>query len=44
MLAIEQFESYYMKLNNDKRHLVLSRYKHEMMWGNIYQRQIWKSK
>ena len=44
MLAIEWFESNYMKLNGDKCHLLLSGYKHEVMWTNIGQSQIWKSK
>ena len=44
MLAIEWFESNYMKLNNNKCHLLLSGYKHEVMWANIGQSQIWESK
>ena len=44
MLATEWFESTYMKLNNDKYHLLLSGYKHEVMWANIGQSQIWESK
>ena len=44
MLAVEWFESNYMKLNNDKCHLLLSGYKHEIMWANIGQSQIWESK
>ena len=44
MLVIEWFESNYMKLNNDKCHLLLSGYKHEVMWANIGQSQIWESK
>ena len=44
MLAIEWFESNYMKLNCDKCHLLLSGYKHEVMWANIGQSQIWESK
>ena len=36
MLAIEWFESNYMKLSNDKCHLLLSGYKHEVM-ANIGQ-------
>ena len=32
MLAIEWFESNYMRLN-DKCHLLLSGYKHEVMWA-----------
>ena len=44
MLAIELFESNYMKLNNDKCHSLLSCYKHEVMWANIGQSQILESK
>ena len=44
MLATEWFESTYIKLNGDKCHLLLSGYKHEVMWANIGQSQIWKSK
>ena len=40
MLAIEWFESNYMKLNNDKCHLLLSGHKHEVMCANIVQSQI----
>ena len=44
MLATEWFESNYIKLNGDKCHLLLSGYKHEVMWANIDQSQIWESK
>ena len=44
MLATEWFESNYMKLNGEKCHLLLSGYKHEVMWANIGQSQIWESK
>ena len=43
MLAIEWFESNYMKLNNEKCHLLLSSYKYEVMWANIGRSQIWES-
>ena len=43
MLAIEWFESNYMKLNNDIYLLLLSGYKHEVMRANIGQSQIWES-
>ena len=33
MLAIEWFESNYMKLNEDKYNFLLSGYKHEMMFA-----------
>ena len=35
MLAIEWFESKFMKLNEDKCPILLSGYKHEMMFANI---------
>ena len=44
MLAIEWFEYNYMKLNNDKCHLLLSGCKHEVLWSNIGQSQVWESK
>ena len=44
ILEIEWFESNYMKLNNDKCHLLLSGYNHEVMWANIGQSQTWESK
>ena len=44
MLSTEWFESNYMKLNGDKCHLLLYGYKHEVMWENIGQSQIWESK
>ena len=34
-LAIEWFESNYMKLNQDKCHLLVSGYKHEYIWARI---------
>ena len=33
-----------MELNNDKCRLLLSGYKHEVMWANIGQSQTWESK
>ena len=44
VLATEWFGSNYMKLNGGKCHLCLSGYKHEVMWANIGQSQIWESK
>ena len=44
MLATEWFETNYMKLNDDKCHLLLSGYKHEVMRANIGQSQIWEGK
>ena len=34
-LAIEWFESNYMKLNQDKCHLLVSGYKNENIWARI---------
>ena len=42
--VITYYISNYMKLNGDKCHLILSGYKHEAMWPNIGQVQIWESK
>ena len=44
MLAIEWFESNYMKLNHDKCHFLLLGHKHEMIWANIGQTKIWQSR
>ena len=44
MLAIEWFESNYMKLNQDKCHSLLSGHKQEMIQANIGQTKIWKSR
>ena len=44
ILAIEWFESNYMKLNQDKCHFLLSGHKHEMIWANIGQTKIWESR
>ena len=35
MLVIEWFEINFMKLNDDKCHLLLSGDKHEVVWANI---------
>ena len=43
MLTIEWLESNYIELHNDKRHSPLSSYKHEPMWSNTGQSQIWES-
>ena len=40
-LAIEWFESNYMKLNEDKCHFIISGYKHEIMFANIGESRIW---
>ena len=41
-LAIEWFESNYMKLNEDKCHFIISGYKHEIMFANIGESRIWE--
>ena len=43
MLAIEWFESNYMRLNEDKYHLLLSGYKREMMLTKVGQSRIRES-
>ena len=43
VLAIEWFESNYMKLNDDKCHFFLCGYKHEMIFAKAGQRRIWES-
>ena len=43
MLAIEWCESNYMKLNQDKCHLLLSGHKHEVMFTKKEHSKIWES-
>ena len=43
-IAISWFDTNYMKLNTDKCHLLVSGYKHEMMWAKIGEDKIWESK
>ena len=43
VLAIEWFECNYMKLNQDKCHLLLSEHKYESVWANIGSCKIWES-
>ena len=43
-LALEWFESNYMKLNTDKCHLLLAGHKHEHIWAKIGNDKIWESK
>ena len=43
MLAIEWFESNYVKLNQDKLHFLLYDYKHEVMFAKIGHKEIWES-
>ena len=35
LLAIEWFQANYMKLSEEKCHLLISGYKHELLWANI---------
>jgi len=44
IIAVEWFESNYMKLNQDKCHLIISGHKHEAMFVNINEHQIWESR
>lgn len=43
LLAIEWFESNYMKLNTDKCHLIVAGHKHEYIWAKIGSDSIWES-
>ena len=43
MLAINWFENNYMKLNTDKRRLIVSGYKYEQAWANIGKGLTWES-
>ena len=41
-LAIEWFESSYMKSNEAKCHFIISSYNHEIMFANIGENRIWE--
>ena len=43
-LAIERFENNYMKLNEDKCHLLVAGHRYETLWANIGETRIWESK
>ena len=43
LLAIEWFESNYMKMNPDKCHLILAGHKHEHIWAKIGSDRIWET-
>ena len=43
-LAIERFESNYMKLNQDKCHFLFPRHKYETLFVNVGETKIWESK
>ena len=42
-LAVEWFESSFIKLNQDKCHLLFSGHKHETVWAKIGKTKIWES-
>ena len=42
-LAVEWFENNYMKLNQDKCHLLVAGHKHESVWAKIGEAKIWES-
>ena len=42
-LAVEWFESNFMKLNQDRCHLLVSGHKHETVWLTIGETKIWES-
>ena len=44
LLAIEWFQANYMKLNEEKCHLLISGHKHELLWANIGRSEIWEMK
>ena len=44
VLAIEWFESNYMKLNQDKCHFLFSGYKYETLFVNVGETKIWERK
>ena len=43
-LAIEWFENNYMKLNEDKCHLLVAGHRYETLWANIGEARIWEGK
>ena len=42
LLAIEWFNNNYMKLNQDKCHLLMAGYKHETIWAKVKEAKIWE--
>ena len=42
-LAIEWFQHNYMKLNEGKCHLLISGWKHELIWANVGEKKIWET-
>ena len=43
LLAIEWFENNYMKLNDDKCHLLISGFKYQSHWAMVGTSKIWES-
>ena len=43
MLAIEWFDSNYIKLNQNKCHFLLSGHRHEVMFAKVGYSKIWES-
>ena len=43
-LAMECLENNYMKLNEDKFHLLVAGHRYETLWPNIRETRVWKSK
>ena len=43
LLAMEWFESNYMKLNEEKCHLLIAGYKHQIHWAKVGKAKIWES-
>ena len=43
-LATEWFENNYIKLNEDKCHLLAAGHRYETLWTNIGETRIWQSK
>ena len=44
LLAIDWFDNNYMKLNEDKCHVLMAGFRHEVLYANIGTAQIWESK
>ena len=42
-LAVGWFENSFIKLNQDKYHLLVSGHKHEIVWAKIGKTKIWES-
>ena len=43
LLVIEWFQGNYMKLNQEKCHLLISGHKHELLWENIGRSKVWEN-